>query len=108
MYFPNCTLYLIVKIIKIIYSLINLYHSITFQFLSGERCQVVTSNESGICVRIDNCTFAVEQLRQNIHPTTCSFEGKYPIVCCPKLQMSTKEPAVGRKSEESMHIGKLL
>lgn len=36
----------------------------------------------GICMHVDKCSEAVEEIRSRQHPKLCSFIGKDPIVCC--------------------------
>lgn len=52
---------------------------------------VRSNGENGICIKLSACTFAREQVRNNISPGTCGFEKKHPLVCCPLEGVKSKK-----------------
>lgn len=51
-----------------------------FIHVVGELCQV--DGESGVCVNIEYCDEALENVKNRRKIQQCGFDGKIPIVCC--------------------------
>lgn len=80
------------------------------QFEKDDDCQLQETGVKGICRIIDDCPRAITDIMQlHIHPTTCGFIGKKPIICCPDMKLAptittTLAPSVKRISEKSTTI----
>ncbi|KAG8222559.1 hypothetical protein J437_LFUL016760, partial [Ladona fulva] len=72
----------------------QLFPGAVFSF-EGDHC-FDHSGLSGICRPIERCPHALEQLRNGGRPTTCSFIGYEPIVCCPTSN-SHRPPGPSRR-----------
>ncbi|KAK4881826.1 hypothetical protein RN001_005145 [Aquatica leii] len=49
---------------------------------SGDPCTVRSSGQGGTCILLSMCSKAMEDLRNNVYPDICGFQGTEPIVCC--------------------------
>nr|XP_022908284.1 serine protease snake-like [Onthophagus taurus] len=49
----------------------------------------------GTCQHVLQCTSAKKELQQRLHPISCGFSGRYPLVCC---DQNKAEIAQGRTS----------
>ncbi|KAF5276224.1 hypothetical protein FQR65_LT04029 [Abscondita terminalis] len=49
---------------------------------ASDPCTVRSTQEDGSCKLLSECTRALDDLRKNIYPDICGFQGTEPIVCC--------------------------
>lgn len=57
----------------------------------GDVCYL-KDNQRGVCEEIMKCEYAKElfRSRKTSEIVNCQFKGKVPLVCCPKVEKSTK------------------
>ncbi|KAG5882464.1 hypothetical protein JTB14_014178 [Gonioctena quinquepunctata] len=55
---------------------------------------------TGQCISIQNCSHAISQLKQGIHPEICDFIGNVPHVCCPEVSSNLQLRKPGELSLE--------
>ncbi|KAK9701897.1 Trypsin [Popillia japonica] len=54
-----------------------------YQYIEkGEACRT-PEGQQAVCVHFNDCPSAIEAIRNRKPPETCSYEGIFPIVCCP-------------------------
>lgn len=75
----------------------------SFEFRTNDDDECISSldNTEGFCVESKNCDLLQEQKRKlNI----CSFNGKTPIICCPKSDVKNGDRVLRKSAESELFI----